>query len=284
MRLIFLTIFVLIGFASNSLLTRAAISGGHLDPWTFMLVRLLTGTAMLAALVRLRRAPTRDRGSWLMGLGLGGYAVLFTLAYVRVEAGPGALLLFGSVQLTMFIAAHTHGERLSGLHWVGVGLSLAGFLVLTLPGITAPDPIGAVLMAGAGLSWGAYSLMGRRSSDPLSVTADNFLRASGMVLIAAVASGLEGPYSITGFALASASGAIASGLVYAAWFALLPSLPVWRAATIQLAVPVLIALGATLVLDEALTPRLVAAMTLLVAGIWLITVRPATQPRAAQHR
>jgi len=283
-RLIFLTIFVLIGFASNSLLTRAAISGGHLDPWTFMLVRLLTGTAMLAALVRLRRAPTRDRGSWLMALGLGGYAVLFTLAYARVEAGPGALLLFGTVQLTMFIAAHAHGERLSGLHWVGVALSLAGFLVLTVPGITAPDPVGAVLMAGAGLSWGAYSLLGRRSSDPLSVTAENFLRASGLVLIAAVASGLEGPYSITGFALASASGAIASGLVYAAWFALLPSLPVWRAATIQLAVPVLIALGATLVLDEPLTPRLVAAMALLVAGIWLIAVKPATQPRAAQHR
>lgn len=283
MRLIWLTIFVLIGFASNSLLTRAAITGGHLDPWTFMIVRLLTGTTMLAALVRLRRTPTRDRGSWLMSLGLGGYAVLFTLAYVRVDAGPGALLLFGSVQLTMFVASHAHGERLSRLHWAGVALSLAGFLVLTLPGITAPDPIGAALMAGAGISWGAYSLLGRRSSDPLSVTADNFLRASGLVLIAAVAHGLNGPFSVTGFALATASGAIASGLVYAAWFALLPALPVWRAATIQLAVPVLIALGATVVLHESLTSRLVAAMTLLVAGIWLITVKPAIQPGAAQH-
>ena len=273
MRLVALTAFVLVGFASNSLLTRAAINGGHLDPWTFMLVRLLTGTAMLAVLVRLRGTPSRDRGSWLMSLGLGGYAVLFTLAYVRIAAGPGALLLFGTVQLTMFIASHAHGERLSARHWTGVALAVAGFLVLTLPGLTAPDPLGALLMAGAGLSWGIYSLLGRRSTDPLSVTADNFLRASAIVLIAAVAVGLRGPYSVTGFVLATASGAVASGLVYAAWFALLPALPVWRAATIQLAVPVIIALGATIVLAEPLTTRLGAALVLMVVGTWLTTAK-----------
>ena len=274
MRLILLTAFVLAGFASNSLLTRAAIFGGHLDPWTFMLVRLVTGTAMLAALVRLRGVPARDRGSWLMSLGLGGYAVLFTLAYVRIGAGPGALLLFGSVQLTMFIAAHARGERLTLRHWAGVALAVAGFLVLTLPGLSAPDPVGAVLMAGAGLCWAAYSLLGRRSSDPLSVTADNFLRASGIVLIAALLTGLKGPFSVSGFALATASGAIASGLVYAAWFALLPALPVWRAATIQLSVPVLIALGATVVLAEPLTARLAGALVLMVVGTWLTTATP----------
>ena len=278
MRLVLLTAFVLVGFASNSLLTRAAIFGGHLDPWTFMLVRLLTGTVMLAALVKMRGTPSRDRGSWLMSLGLGGYAVLFTLAYVRIAAGPGALLLFGTVQLTMFIAAHAHGERLSGRHWTGVALAVAGFLVLTLPGLTAPDPIGAVLMAGAGFSWGAYSLLGRRSTDPLSVTADNFLRASAIVVIAALATGLKGPYSITGFVLATASGAIASGLVYAAWFALLPALPVWRAATIQLSVPVIIALAATVVLAEPLTARLGAALLLMVVGTWL-TTSPSSQSR-----
>jgi drug/metabolite transporter (DMT)-like permease len=274
MRLIALTAFVLVGFASNSLLTRAAIFGGHLDPWTFMLVRLLTGTAMLAALVRMRGTPSRDRGSWLMSLALGGYAVLFTLAYVRIGAGPGALLLFGSVQLTMFIASHAHGERLLPRHWTGVALAVAGFLVLALPGLTAPDPLGALLMAGAGISWGAYSLLGRRSSDPLSVTADNFLRASAIVLIAALAMGLRGPHSATGFALATASGAIASGLVYAAWFALLPALPVWRAATIQLSVPVIIALGATIVLAEPITTRLGAALVLMVVGTWLTTTTP----------
>ena len=273
MRLIALTAFVLVGFASNSLLTRAAITGQHLDAWTFMLVRMVTGTIMLAVLAGLRRAAAGGRGSWLMALALGGYAVLFTLAYVRIAVGPGALLLFGSVQLTMFAAAHAHGERLSPLQWVGVVLALAGFLVLTLPGLTAPDPIGAALMAGAGISWAVYSLAGRRSTDPLSVTADNFLRATGVVLIITVAIGFSGPYSLTGFVLATASGAIASALAYAAWFAILPLIPVWRAATIQLSVPVLTALGAAALLREPIHTRLAAAMALAVLGIWLTTKR-----------
>lgn len=268
-----LVTFTLVGFAANSLLTRAAITGQHLDPWIFMLVRLLTGTITLAALVRLRRAPSRDRGSWLMALALAAYAVLFTLAYVRIAVGPGALLLFGSVQLTMFAAAHAHGERLSPTQWAGVALALAGFLVLTLPGLTAPDPFGAALMAAAGISWGVYSLVGRRSGDPLSVTADNFLRASGIVLVATLAVGLRGPYSATGFALAAASGAVASALAYAAWFAVLPLLPVWRAATMQLSVPVLTALGAVLLLREPIHLRLTGAMALTVLGIWLTTNR-----------
>lgn len=273
MRLIALVAFTLVGFAANSLLTRAAITGNHLDAWTFMVVRLVTGTIMLAALVRLRHAPARGRGSWLMALALAGYAVLFTLAYVRIAVGPGALLLFGSVQLTMFGAAHTHGERLSLLQWTGVALALAGFLVLTLPGLTAPDPLGALLMAGAGISWAVYSLAGRRSTDPLSVTADNFLRASGIVLVAAAAVGLAGPFSLTGFILATASGAVASALAYAAWFAVLPLIPVWRAATLQLSVPVLTALGAAALLREPIHLRLTVAMVLAVLGIWLTTKR-----------
>lgn len=281
MRLIALVAFTLTGFAANSLLTRAAITGNHLDAWTFMVVRMVTGTMMLAALVRLRRSPSQDRGSWRMAIALASYAVLFTLAYVRIAVGPGALLLFGSVQLTMFGAAHFRGERLSPAQWAGVTLALAGFLVLTLPGLTAPDPIGAVLMAGAGVSWAVYSLAGRRSTDPLSVTADNFLRASGLVLVFALVIGFSGPFSATGFVLASASGAVASALAYAAWFAVLPVIPVWRAATMQLSVPVLTALGAAALLREPIHMRLALAMVLAVVGIWLTTNRPrpaATRP------
>jgi len=280
LRLVVLTTFALIGFASNSLLTRAAIGGHHLDAWTFMLVRLVTGAAMLALLLGLRRrrragaAPVRGRGSWPMTVWLAGYAILFTLAYVRIDAAPGALLLFGSVQLTMFAAALTRGEALTPMHWTGVVLALAGFLVLTLPGLTAPDPAGACLMAGSGVCWGLYSLAGRRARDPLGVTADNFLRASGVVVVAALAAGFPGPHTSTGFVLASTSGALASGLAYAAWYGVLPNLPVWRAATVQLTVPVLTALGAAVLLSEALTPRLGVAMLLVIAGIWL-TTRPA---------
>lgn len=265
----------LTGFSANSLLTRAAITGGHFDAWSFMGVRLVTGALALWVLLRVReaRAPSaaRGRGSWAMGAWLAGYAVLFTMAYTRIAAGPGALLLFGSVQLTMFFTAMARGERLSPVQWIGVGLALAGLLVLTLPGLGAPDPLGALLMAGGGACWGAYSLAGRRARDPLAVTTDNFIRAAaGVGLVVAIAAP-HGPWSVTGLMLATLSGAIASGMSYAAWYAVLPSLPSWRAATIQLAVPVLTALAATVILTEPITARLAAAMLLVVTGIWFTT-------------
>ncbi len=293
LRLLPLTILALLGFATNSLLTRAAIRGDHLDAWTFMVVRLITGAIMLWVLVALRAKTTSAKTtSEVVSCGmlaklpqrsfsaiwLAGYAVLFTLAYVRIEAGPGALLLFGSVQLTMFGAALARGETLSVRHGIGVALALAGFLVLTLPGLSAPDPWGAVLMAGAGACWGAYSLAGRGATDPLGATAHNFLRAAVIGVLIALAIGATGAagamgarYTLTGLALASASGAFASGLAYAAWYAVLPSLPVWRAATVQLAVPVLTALAATIVLNEQMTWRLSASMVLVIAGIGLAT-------------
>jgi drug/metabolite transporter (DMT)-like permease len=274
-RLALLTAAALTGFSANSLLTRAAITGGYLDPWTFMGVRMATGALTLWLVLRFRAAyqtgPGRERGSWAMGAWLGGYAILFTVAYTRIDAGPGALLLFGSVQLTMFFTALVRGERLSSWQWLGVGLALSGLLVLTLPGLTAPDPIGAALMAGAGACWGAYSLAGKRARDPLAVTGANFVRAATGISLIVLAVRPEGPVSSIGIGLAALSGAIASGMAYAAWYAVLPSLPAWRAATIQLAVPVLTAAAAALVLDESLSPRLLIAMVLVVAGIWFAT-------------
>ncbi len=297
LRLLPLTILALLGFATNSLLTRAAIGVGHLDAWTFMVVRLITGAIMLWVIKTTAEKTTsgvicggllqkrsersfspRAYGSWLMAVWLAGYAVLFTLAYERIEAGPGALLLFGSVQLTMFGAAIARGETLAVRHGVGMAIALAGFLVLTLPGLSAPDPWGAVLMAGAGACWGAYSLAGRGATDPLGASAHNFLRAAVIGVLAALAFGasrqvgiMTGPYTLTGLALATASGAFASGLAYAAWYAVLPSLPVWLAATVQLAVPVLTALAATVFLHEQITWQLSASMVLVIAGIGLAT-------------
>jgi drug/metabolite transporter (DMT)-like permease len=276
-RLLLLTGAALTGFAANSLLTRAAISGGHLDPWLFLLVRMATGAVTLWLLVRVRgqRSPATQtaRGSWQMAGWLAGYAVLFTLAYTRIGAGPGALLLFGSVQLTMFAVAMVRGERLRRAQWMGVALALGGLLALTVPGLTAPHPIGAALIAGAGACWGFYSLLGRGTQDPLVVTSDNFLKAAvcvtpmaGLMLL-----WTQGPWSVTGLMLAAVSGAVASGMAYAAWYAVLPSLPAWRAATIQLAVPVLTAVAATLLLAEPLSSRLLTSMLLVVTGIWLTT-------------
>lgn len=259
----------LLGFAANSLLTRGALGGGFLDPLTFMVVRLTSGAAVLLLLVRFRTTPRSGRGSWPMAVALAGYAVAFTLAYARIAAGAGALLLFAAVHLTMFTAGLARGERPSARGLFGTAMAVVGLLVLTMPGLAAPDPGGAVLMIVAGVCWGVYSLAGRRSADPLSTTADNFLRATLLSLPIAWMH-LDAPViTTTGLTLAVGSGGLASGLAYAVWYSALPRLAAWRAALLQLAVPVITALAAVIVLAEPLTARLMLALALVIGGIGL---------------
>jgi len=269
--LLLLLCLALVGFAANSLLTRGALHGGHMDPMTFMVVRLVSGAAMLALLVRLRHTPRTGRGSWLMAAALAGYALAFTLAYTRIAAGAGALLLFAAVHLTMFASGITRGERPSAHALLGTAVAVVGLLVLTMPGWQAPDVVGAVLMVTAGACWGVYSLAGRGGTDPLATTADNFVRATVLCLPVAWLM-LDAPVvTRTGLGLAVVSGAVASGLAYAIWYSVLPHLAAWRAALLQLAVPVITAVAAVFVLSEPLTSRVIVAVVLVVGGIGIAT-------------
>ncbi|MDA1307482.1 MAG: DMT family transporter [Acidobacteria bacterium] len=272
MTLLFLLCLALAGFAANSLLTRGALEGGHMDPMTFMVVRLVSGAAMLALLVRLRHTPRTGRGSWAMAAALAGYAVAFTLAYTHIPAGAGALLLFAAVHLTMFSSGLLRGERPAARGVGGTLLAATGLVVLTAPGLEAPSLTGAVMMTAAGLCWGLYSLAGRRSADPLATTADNFIRATLLSLPVAWLWLDDATMTSTGIMLAVTSGAIASGLAYAAWYAVLPHLAAWRAALLQLAVPVITAVAAVFVLSEPLTSRLLIALALVIGGIGITTV------------
>jgi len=270
---IVLTAATLICFASNSLLTRGALAADRLDWSAFTLIRLATGALTLALLVRMRRAPARGGGSWLGGAALAGYAVAFTLAYTLIGAAVGALLLFGAVQATMIGVGLVRGERPARIDWAGVALAIAGLLALTLPGVTAPHPTGAFLMIAAGICWGIYSLAGRASRDPLLETSRNFLRATVLAAVPVGALVFSGTYTATGVVLAAASGSIASGVGYTIWYSVLPALAAWRAAVVQLIVPVLTALLAAALLGEAITSRLLIATALIAAGVWL-TVWP----------
>jgi drug/metabolite transporter (DMT)-like permease len=264
------------GFAANSLLTRAAINTGGLDPSSFALIRVVTGALALGLVVASgyarvrRRSPKASNGgpSWLAAFALTGYLVAFTVAYTRIGAAIGALLLFGAVQLTMVTMGLVRGERPARIDWLGAGLAVAGLLVLTLPGTAAPDIAGAVLMMSAGACWGAYSLLGRSSSAPLADTTVNFARAS--LLCASPLVWLAWPPhgTVAGVVLAASSGTLASGLGYTFWYAALPALSAWRAAILQVIVPVLTAAGAWLVLSEPITPRLAAAGALVALGVW----------------
>lgn len=263
----------LLCFAANSLLCRAALGAGLADAGTFTAVRLASGAIALALLLGAARRSRPRGGSWGSALALFAYAAAFSLAYLHIRAGVGALVLFAAVQATMIGYGLAHGARLPRLQWIGVVLATAGLAWLTLPGAGAPDPAGAALMVVAGVAWGVYSVRGRSATDPLATTADNFVRAAplGLAFLAARASALHA--TPAGIALAVASGALASGGGYALWYAVLPALGPSRAGTLQLAVPVIAAMGAVLVLHEPLTLRLAGAGAVIVAGIALAVGR-----------
>lgn len=268
---VLLTAAAMLAFAANSLLCRMALGDGSIDAASFMTVRMGSGAATLFLFVlphwrRAGRAPA----DWRAAAMLFAYMAFFSFAYLSLSAGTGALLLFGAVQLTMFTAALRAGEAFPPLAWIGFILAVAGLVYLVSPGVTAPDPLGAVLMAAAGVAWGIYSLLGRGVRDPLQATANNFIL--GLPLVLAVSLLFLGDFSVTarGLLLAVLSGAVASGLGYVIWYAALRGLAATSAATVQLSVPVIAALGGALLLAETLTPRLLLASAATLGGIAIV--------------
>jgi drug/metabolite transporter (DMT)-like permease len=275
-RMAVMTALALLAFAGNSLLCRFALAHTRLDAATFTAVRLAAGAAVLGVLARARRTQPPGRGSWASALALFGYAAGFSFAYEQLDAGTGALLLFGAVQATMIGGGLVRGERLRGPQWLGLLVALGGLVALVRPGLTAPPVIGTVLMVGAGVSWGVYSLRGRGAGDPLRTTAGNFLRATPLALALGVAMHAHATWDGKGVLYALTSGALTSGVGYAIWYAVLPGLPATRAATLQLAVPVLAAFGGTALLGELPHARLIVSSAAILGGIALVlTRRPA---------
>ncbi|HET9820539.1 MAG TPA: DMT family transporter [Burkholderiaceae bacterium] len=270
-RTLGLTAVAMVAFAANSLLCRLALQGQAIDPASFGSVRLLSGALVLALLVRLRAgAAPAARRDWVAASMLWLYVACFSYAYLWLSAGTGALVLFGAVQLTMFGVGLARGERFSAAAWAGLALAVGGLVALVLPGVSAPSPAGAALMALAGLAWGVYTLRGRGAGDPTAVTAGNFLRAAPLALALSVLMAAHFHASARGIVLAAASGALASGLGYAVWYAALRGLSALRAATVQLSVPPLAALGGVLWLSEPLTTRLAASSLAILGGIAIV--------------
>jgi drug/metabolite transporter (DMT)-like permease len=269
----------MIAFAANSLLCRLALQDGGIDPASFGAVRVVSGALVLAVIVRLRREkrPAVPRDWWSAAM-LFAYVAFFSFAYVSLPAGSGALVLFGAVQLTMFGVALRSGERFSVPGWIGLALAGAGLVYLVLPGVAAPPLFGTLLMALAGVAWGVYSLRGRGSSDPLGATAVNFLWATPLALALWLPFAGVAHAEPRGILLAVVSGALTSGVGYALWYTALRGLGAMRAATVQLSVPPLAALGAVLWLGEALTLRLVLASVAIIGGIALVLRYRAVAP------
>jgi len=264
------TALALVGFAANSLLCRSALGARSIDAASFTAIRVASGALVLFALARGR---IRGAGTWASSAALFGYAAAFSFAYLRLTTATGALVLFACVQATMIGWGVVRGHRPAALEWLGLAIAAGGLIALTLPGLEAPDPIGAALMAGAGVCWGVYSLRGRSAKLPLAATADNFIRALPFAAVLLVAIPLDGgTLTARGAILAAASGAIASGLGYSLWYAALPHLSPTRAAILQLTVPVLAAAGGVIALGELVTGRLAGAAAAILGGVAIALV------------
>jgi drug/metabolite transporter (DMT)-like permease len=273
-----LTLLALLAFAANSLLCRLALRNGAIDPASFTGIRLISGAVMLVVVgagMAARTGTTGKTGGWYGAVMLFLYAAGFSLAYVSLSAGTGALILFGAVQVTMLVSAIRSGERLGAAQWAGMAVAVAGLIYLVLPGLAAPPLAGAALMATAGIAWGLYSVNGRGAVDPLGQTRRNFVLTIPMALLLLAAWLPKLSATREGILLAVVSGAITSGLGYVVWYRALRGLSGVSASLVQLSTPVLAALGGIILLSEPASSRLFVASVLVLGGIaFAVATRP----------
>ncbi len=275
MRTFILTAFALTAFAFNSILCRMALGPGEIDAAGFTVIRLVSGTVTLAALI-LASGKTRNpakSGSWRSGFFLFAYAACFSFAYLGLSTATGALVLFGCVQLTMVGISLAKGTRPRPIEWTGLVVALGGLVYLVLPGLSAPPLKNALLMAGAGIAWGFYTLRGKGSADPLAETAGNFVRSVPMAAVLGLLFLANFHISARGVLFAVLSGAVASGIGYAVWYAALKYHTPTRAAVLQLSVPVIAAIGGVVFLAESASMRLFIAGALILGGIGLTLIK-----------
>ena len=229
---------------------------------------------VLLAIISIKSNKTDSftKGSWSASSMLFLYAITFSFAYITLDTGTGALILFGSVQITMILLSLISGDRLHITEWAGVTIAFIGFVYLILPGVTTPSAIGFLLMIVAGIAWGIYTLKGRSSDDPLMDTAYNFLRTLPLVIILAIITVKNAHYSYQGVLLAVLSGGITSGIGYAIWYVALGGLSATQAAVVQLLVPVIAAFGGIIFVSEAVTLRLTVSATMILGGILMVVL------------
>lgn len=269
LQVVALTTLALVAFAGNSVLCRIALKEGSIDAASFSSVRLVSGAIALLVILYATNRGTRpvSYGSWMSATMLFLYAVCFSFAYISLDTGIGALILFGMVQATMVAGALWVGDRPTVAEWIGWLLAVSGFIYLVSPGLTAPSPVGSVLMGIAGIGWGIYSLRGRKEPFALSGTTYNFVRSVPLVIVVSALSLKEMHLSTNGIVLAILSGAITSGVGYAIWYSALRSISSMQAAMVQLSVPVLAAAGGVLFLAESVSLRLILSALLILGGI-----------------
>ena len=269
-----LTSLALIAFAANSVLCRLALGQGAIDASSFTIIRLLAGAVTLFIILNVQRKSKGEvsKGSWFASLALFIYAITFSYAYLSIDTGTGALILFGAVQLTMILLSLLSGTRLHYTEGIGVIIAFIGFVYLILPDITTPSLNGFILMTVSGIAWGIYTLKGRSSKNPLMDTSYNFIRTIPFVILLMVVTAQHLHYSTQGVILALLSGGITSGVGYTIWYIALRGLTSTQAAVIQLSVPIIAAIGGVIFVSEEITTRLIVSAVIVLGGILMVVL------------
>lgn len=264
----------LLAFAGNSVLCRLALGEQTIDAASFTSIRLLSGAIFLLLLVyfKEKKLVSIKNGSWSSAIGLFLYAATFSFAYISLDTGTGALILFGLVQITMVIYSFLQGKKLVLVEWFGLIIAFSGLLVLLLPGASAPSLTGFSLMAISGVAWAIYTIQGRGSQTPLQDTATNFLKTLPLVILMVIVTIQHVDLSYHGVILAITSGALTSGLGYAIWYAVLKNITVMQASTSQLLVPIIASVAGVLFANEIVTSKLLIASLLILGGILVLTL------------
>ena len=270
MRTAVFTTLALVAFAGNSLLCRMALGPSAIDAASFSTIRIISGAICLWLItVVTQRGSVWTQGSWLSAVILFVYAIPFSYAYGLLTAGTGALILFGTVQVTMIGGALVEGERPHARQWIGLLVAIAGLVYLLFPGIASPSPIGAGLMTIAGIGWALYSIQGRGAVDPVAQNGGNFVRTLPLLIIVSVLALRLQHVETRGAILAILSGAVTTGLGYAVWYSALRGLTATRAALVQLLVPVITVTGGVIFLREPISSRVVLSAAIVIGGIAL---------------
>ena len=272
MKLFLITSCALIAFAANSVLCRIALGDEVIDATSFTSIRLASGALTLMIILGLskHKMTNSNKGSWRASFFLFVYAAGFSYAYLSLDTGTGALILFGAVQITIMLVSFMTGERFNKVEWLGLLIAFSGFVYLITPNLTTPSFIGFISMMIAGIAWGAYTICGKQSSSPLFDTAFNFLRSLPLVILLIAITYPSIEINANGILLAVLSGSIASGIGYTLWYTSLPYISSIHAASLQLLVPVLAAFGGIVLANELIEIRLITSSVLVLGGIALV--------------
>jgi len=273
------SVLALCAFAANSILARLALGSGDIDAASFTVVRLLSAILMLTILIKVRNKGNltpniKPKSSWFAALMLFVYAGSFSFAYLSLDTGIGALVLFAAVQITMVISNYFKGNRLQLVEFLGLIIAFSGFLYLIFPSLSKPSLQGFILMTVSGIAWAFYTLKGQGASDPLSATNINFARTLPFIVILFIFSFLSGllNYTWPGLLLAIMSGSLASALGYYCWYLALAKLSITVASVIQLSVPIIAALGGVIFMAEPISFDFIIACSLVSTGILLVVL------------